>query len=121
MKIPSNTRVQSYELTYLTGIGLTSDEQKAVAEKLAKAIKKFKGTIKNTEDWGKKVLAYTIKKEGKKYDEAIYTHLVLEIPATKVQDLEKEVYLLPEIIRHLLVIADDSESATAESDEAKAE
>lgn len=120
MKIPSATRKQSYELTYLTGLGLTSDEQKAVADKILTSLKKHKGTVETTEDWGKKVLAYTIKKEGKKHNEAIFTHLVFEINASKVTDFEKDIYLMPEVIRHLLVIAEEADREEEDVDGAMA-
>lgn len=122
MKIPSTTRSQKYECTYLTPVGLTTDEQKKLAEKVAKLVKKHTGTIASTEDWGKKVLAYTIKKESKKHTEAIYTHMVVEFDTANVTAFEKELYLQPEIIRHLLVIASEpSDEVQSESTEVESE
>jgi len=120
MKIPSTTRTQKYECTYLIPVGLTTDEQKSVTDKVAALIKKLKGSLITTEDWGKKVLAYTIKKEGKRHTEALYTHLVIEFPTSSVSAFDKDLYLIPELIRHLVVIAvetDGPNSSAVESTE----
>lgn len=104
MKIPQDKRIRTYELTYLIPAGLSSDESKAVVDQVEKLIKKYKGKIVQTEDWGKKNLAYTIQRAGKKYLEAEYKHLQIELETNQVQSFNRDVQLNQNILRHLLVI-----------------
>ena len=62
------------------------------------------GEIVDTQDWGKKSLAYKIQKDGKANVEGVYTHLVLKMPADKVLALSKSVDFKREILRSLLVV-----------------
>jgi len=105
IKIVKDNQKRDYELTYLLPAYFTSAElnkHKAVVEEL---VKKHKGEIKNTEDWGKKTLAYRIKKAGKSHSEAVYIHLVLTFLPEKVQKFAREVQLLDDLLRHLLVVS----------------
>ncbi len=104
MKIPQDKRIRTYELTYLVSTGLSSDESKAVVDQVEKLIKKYKGKIVKTEDWGKKTLAYTIQHGGKKYLEADYKHLKIEMETNQIQLFNRDVQLNQHVLRHLLVI-----------------
>lgn len=107
MQIPADKRVRQYELTYLVPASLTSDEASQVSDAVAKLIKKHKGTVESTDEWGKRELAYTIQDSGKRYDEATYTHMVIEFETLKAQAFEKDLYLNNSIIRHLFVVAEE--------------
>jgi ribosomal protein S6 len=110
MKIIKDPRVRKYELTYLVPAGLTSDEVKKINETIVELVKKAKGKLLNTTDWGKKELAYTIKHEGKRQNEAIYTHLELELDSTQTPKLETDLRIQPQVMRSLLVVASSVEA-----------
>lgn len=116
MKIPQDKRIRTYELTYLIPSGLSSDESKAVVDQVEKLIKKYKGKIVQTEDWGKKTLAYTIQHAGKKYLEAEYKHLQIELETNQVQSFNRDVQLNQNILRHLLVIEEGIDFEVEKSD-----
>jgi len=105
MKILKETRVKSYELTYLLPASFSVKEVEDAMAQVDALIKKHKGKVTSTDSWGKKYLAYKIKAEKTIYTEAVYTHQVIDFPVTKTQDFEKELHLKPEVIRHLLVVA----------------
>lgn len=108
MKILKEKRVRSYELTFLVPASLTTVDIAAANTAVLALIKKHGLKIADQEDWGKKELAYPIRFNGKSEREAVYTHLVVEADASKVQAFEKELYLQPNVIRHLLVQAEDA-------------
>lgn len=97
---------RKYEVTYLVSSGLTSSELTAVRDEIATLVGKYKGKISETEDWGKKALAYVIKAGDKSHNEAFYTHLVVEMPANQMPKLDKELQLKKEVIRSLIVKVD---------------
>jgi len=108
MKILKEKRVRSYELTFLVPASLTTVDIAAANTAVLALIKKHGLTITDQEDWGKKELAYPIRFSGKNEREAIYTHLVLEADAATVQAFEQAMYLQSNVIRHLLVQAEDA-------------
>lgn len=121
MKLVSEPRVRSYELTYLIPATLTSDAVNAVTTAVAALIKKHGLTITNQEEWGKKELAYPIRYKGANEREAFYMHVVFEAAAEKVAAFEKDIYLNQDIIRHLLVLAEESGTAVTDLQESKEE
>ena len=94
---------RTYEVTYLVSSGLTSSELTAVNDEVIALVGKYKGKVKETQDWGKKPLAYVIKKDGKDVNEAYYTHLIIEMKADKAPALTRELELKKAIVRSLVV------------------
>lgn len=120
MKLVTETKTKQYELTYLVSSGYTEGELKKVQEDVANLVKKHKGTIVSEENWGKKAMAYAIRKAGKTTTEAHYLHLVIELPAETAPAFEQVFSLNEAVIRHLLVVAekaDTNASQTAEKEE----
>lgn len=95
---------REYELTYLVGSGYTTSELSSIQDAIVTLVGKNGGEIVETQDWGKKPLAYKIKKDGKAHEEAVYTHLVIRLSADKVAALSKSVDFKREILRSLLVL-----------------
>jgi small subunit ribosomal protein S6 len=114
MKILTEKKVRSYELTFLVPASLTTVDIAAANTAVLALIKKHGLTIKDQEDWGKKELAYPIRFAGKNEREAVYTHLVIEADVAKVQAFEKDLYLQENVIRHLLVLAEAATTAVEE-------
>jgi small subunit ribosomal protein S6 len=104
MAITPQTLVREYELTYLIGSGYTTAEMNSFQDEMIALIGKQGGEIITTQDWGKKPLAYSIKKDGKTYTEAVYSQLVIKLPPAKVQALSQSVELKRQILRSLLVL-----------------
>lgn len=107
MKIPPKDTNRTYELTCLIASEYTQSELDDIKSKLQKTIEKNKGKVQEIDEWGKKELAYTIKKEGKKYDEAFFLHFVLEADAEQASLIKESMNIEDEIIRYLLVRQED--------------
>ncbi len=109
--------VRQYELTYLIPTSLTSSETVQVHEGVKKLIAKFGGTIDSTEEWGKKELVYAIRHSGSDRREAVYMHMVFTMPAKNAQALEREMQLNTQVMRHLIVLAEEVPVLVSESQE----
>ena len=106
-KVSVNTR--QYELTYLLQVGYTDSEVMQIKKEIEEAAKKRKGSVTKVEDWGKKPLAYKLKKTGKTHEEAVYVYTELSFEPTNAQAFERDMYLNSKVLRHLFVIAGDEE------------
>ncbi len=119
IKIVADKQAKLYELTYLLPADFTDSQLATVGESILKLITKHKGKVLQTQDWGKKALAYKIKHQGKFHTEAAYTHQVIKFPPAKVQSFEKEVFLEEQIMRHLVVVSENQSEKSIEEVEKK--
>lgn len=90
-----------YEFTLVLPVKQAEAKQKAVLEKVKKAVEEAKGKVEKEESWGKKTLAYPIDKQT----EGVYFFLELSLPAEKVGEINRLVEMDEEVLRHLLVKA----------------
>lgn len=93
-----------YETTLVVDAHLSNEQIESAVEKYAKLITDNGGTIKLIDRWGKRRLAYEIKK--KQY--GFYVYIRFEAPGTLIKLMEREIKLDDFIIRHLTVIVPQS-------------
>lgn len=88
----------AYELMYV--VRPTTDEQALAAlnDKVEKFIANAGGEITRRDDWGKRRLAFPITK----FTEGFYRVLQFNLTATAVRDLERNLKLTEEILRHIV-------------------
>jgi small subunit ribosomal protein S6 len=87
-----------YELVYILHPDLEGSLE-VVTSRIQKLVTDASGTIVSEDIWGKRKLAYQIGKQNF----GVYVVLVAEIPGEKVAGIERELRLMDEVIRHLLV------------------
>lgn len=90
--------MKPYELVVLLHPDLEIDIDAPVA-KLEKLVTGAKGTIAKRDNWGKKRLAYPVKKQ----QFGIYVYFEVELPPQAVRELESQLLIMEEVIRFLLV------------------
>jgi small subunit ribosomal protein S6 len=91
--------MRDYELTLIVDPDLTSEKQKKLQEKIKKIIADLKGEVKKTTEWGKKELAYPIKKKDMGY----YFLWNIKLPSSAAFALESKLKLEEGLMRYLLV------------------
>jgi small subunit ribosomal protein S6 len=106
--------LNQYEIAVLYHPDLEIDLEKAEA-RVAKIITDNGGKITKTDNWGKRKLAYIIKKQ----EFAVYVFYTVDIPAEGVQKIEQTLNITDEVIRFLITKPDLKAMAKAEA--AKAE
>ncbi len=103
-----------YEFAVLYHPDLEVDLSKAES-KITKIITDNGGKITNTDNWGKRKLAYQIKGQ----EHAVYVFYAVEIPGANVAKVESNLNIADEVIRFLIVKPDTKAMAKAESVRAK--
>lgn len=99
-----------YEIAVLYDPGLEIDLEKA-SGKVEKIIAEAGGKIINTDNWGKRKLAYKVKKN----EFAIYVFYTVEAPAEAVAQIEQTLNITDEVIRFLITKPDLKAKAKAEA------
>ena len=94
---------KEYEIFYFLPIAFTPEEVASTREKMAAIINRYAGKITKEEDLGKKKLSFAIK--GARHGYYFLTQFIAE--AKQVGQVDREIKLLPEIIRHRLVIKEE--------------
>lgn len=99
-----------YEIAVLYHPDLEVDLTKA-EERVKKIFTSNDGKVTNTDNWGKRKLAYPINKE----EYAVYVFYTVEMPGENVQKVESTLNITDEVIRYLITKPDLKAIAKAEA------
>jgi small subunit ribosomal protein S6 len=93
--------VANYELVYIISPVVTEGDLPNVLGKVSECVTKAGGSVSEVVQWGRKKLAYPIKKcfEGN------YVLARIELKPAAIRELEASLKLSNEVIRHLLIRA----------------
>ncbi len=102
--------MNQYEIAVLYHPDLEIDLDKAT-KKVEKILTDNGGKVANVDNWGKRRLAYPIKKS----EHALYVFYTVDLPAESVQKVEHTLNITDEVIRFLLTRPDLKAIAKAET------
>jgi small subunit ribosomal protein S6 len=102
--------LNSYEVAVLYHPDLEIDLDKAES-RVTKIISDNGGKITKTDNWGKRKLAYPIKKQ----DFAVYVFYTADLPGESVSKIEQTFNITDEVIRFLIIKPDLKKMAKAEA------
>ena len=102
-KMTCKFRKNKYELAVAFSAKLEDDERAATIEKVKNMITRHGGTITNVDEWGKKRLAY----EVRKMREAFYYFIQFDGEATVPAEVESRIRLMENVVRYLCVRQDE--------------
>jgi small subunit ribosomal protein S6 len=102
--------VNQYEIAVLYHPDLEIDLEKATT-KVEKIFADNGGKVTNADNWGKRKLAYPIKKN----ESAVYVFYTVELPAETVRKVETTLNITDEVIRFLITRPDLKAIAKAEA------
>ncbi|MFA7244350.1 MAG: 30S ribosomal protein S6 [Patescibacteria group bacterium] len=94
--------MRQYELTYLISDDVPEGDINKVSGKVNGYIADAKGKVLKEESWGRRKLAYPIKKQ----QFATYITLNFELEPENLREIEKDIMHAPEILRHLTIVRD---------------
>lgn len=97
----TSTKTQSYELTFILDEKAGQEEGVKKTAEITALIEKAGGKVTKEEPWGRRELAYLIKRNRHGY----YVTLWLDIPSVALKDLERELLFDTGIIRSLITKA----------------
>ncbi|MDD6169332.1 MAG: 30S ribosomal protein S6 [Lachnospiraceae bacterium] len=95
--------MNKYELAVVVSAKLEDDDRAATIEKVKEIVSKHGGTITNVDEWGKKRLAY----EVRKMKEAFYYFIQFEGEATVPAEIESRIRIMENVVRYLCVRQDE--------------
>ncbi len=95
--------MHDYELTVIVSPQVTDESLPGVVDKVSKLITDRGGQITEINQWGKRKLAYPINRS----EEGIYFLAKFKSTADKIAEIEKNLLIAEEVIRHLVIKIDD--------------
>lgn len=98
--------MNKYELAVVVSAKLEDDERAATIEKVKNMVTKHGGTITNVDEWGKKRLAYEVRKKR----EAFYYFIQFDGESTVPAEIESRIRLMENVVRYLCVRQDEKQS-----------
>jgi small subunit ribosomal protein S6 len=109
--------VASYELMYVIVPNLEDENYAAANQRFSDLVTDNGGRVDKIDVWGKRRLAYEIKK----WREGYYTLMYFDAPAEAVKELDRVLRINENVLRHMVVRREDQDSAAAQEKEAAAE
>lgn len=98
---------RNYELTYIMKPDLDAAAQAALIERVSGLVTAEGGAIVKANSWGQRQLAYPIGR----YREGVYQFSLVQLEAASLARLEQRLRLLEDILRYLLVRAEEEDNA----------
>jgi len=95
-----------YELVFIVQPAMEEEPLNALVERMGKAISDLKGQATQVDNWGRRRLAYPIRK----HREGLYYLVQMDMPATAVRSLEKSIKMMEDVMRYLIVRKDEEEA-----------
>lgn len=102
--------MNQYEIAVLYHPDLEIDLEKATS-RVEKIFTDNGGKVVNADNWGKRKLAYPIKKN----EHAVYVFYTVELPAQSVRKIESTLNITDEVVRFLITRPDLKAIAKAEA------
>ncbi len=96
--------MNKYDVIYILDPGSTTEEMEVVSSKVEKVIADSKGSILKKDDWGKRRLAYSVKRHRDGH--FVFYHVTL--PPDAVAELGRNFRLLEKVIKYMIVLDDIS-------------
>lgn len=91
-----------YETVFIVNANLEDAQIEVIIEKTKDVILKYGGEILSVEKWGRRRLAYAIKKKNNGY----YTLIEFKAPGDALARLNRFFQLEEEVMRHLVLVLD---------------
>ncbi len=88
-----------YECVFITRQDVSAPQVEALADHFTKLVEDGGGQVQKREYWGLRSLAYRIRKNRKGH----YMLLNIDAPSAAVREMERQMHLSEDIVRHLTV------------------
>jgi len=99
--ISEGVRMANYELVFIVSPEVADDEMANAISKVSDLIGRIGGVVGEVSQWGRKKLTYPVKR----FTEGNYVLAKVELKPASVKELEANLRMSGDILRHLLVRA----------------
>jgi|SRR5687768_3108820 len=93
--------MREYELMYIVRPTVPEEQLTAATERVDGMVATLGGEVVDKQPWGKRRLAYPIEK----HDDGYYVVAQLRMEPNRTSELEEQLRIADEVIRHLLTLA----------------
>lgn len=94
---------RKYEIGFIINPETTEEEVKKITDTLVGIIDKASGTVESIDEWGRKRLAYPIKRQV----EGIYTFINTHVVGTAIAEIERRLKQYEKVLRFVVVRLDE--------------
>ena len=92
-------KLNSYELVVIVSPELADEKLEARLQNISQFVTGRGGVVEKADRWGKRKLAYPLKR----FNDAIYVLYQLKMPAAASRELEANLKITEDVLRHLMV------------------
>lgn len=96
-------RTRNYETTFVMVPDIEEEDRENIINRAESIIRDHNGEINEEDEWGSKQLAYEIND----YKTGYYTVIDFDAETTVVQELERQLNIMPNVLRHLVIKKED--------------
>jgi len=96
--------LRTYEIAYIVAPNTADDDLSKLNSQIEQIIASRGGKITKIDNWGRRKLAYRIRK----FDEGIYTFVYVEGAGQEIAEVERRLRVTDFVIRHLTVRTDEA-------------
>ena len=96
---PTSEDTAIYEFCVLYPVNLAQKDEAHLLKEIEGYFTEAEGKLVSKDVWGRRGLAYRIKKE----DEGNFVIYYVELDPSKVKEIDKQMRILPNLLRHLIV------------------
>jgi small subunit ribosomal protein S6 len=97
--------LRTYELVYIVTPEATEELIASIHEQVEQTTQRMGGSLSKTENWGRRKLAYEIKRQK----EGVYVLEVIEGTGELMKELDRRLKVVDQVIRHLVVRVDQEQ------------
>ena len=94
--------MNKYELALVLTPALDEEARTADVSKVQALLERFGGKIEKVDEWGKRKLAYEIKK----VNEGFFSFTTFEAPASAPAEIESRIRIMENVLRYLIIRKD---------------
>ncbi|MCH7937541.1 MAG: 30S ribosomal protein S6 [Proteobacteria bacterium] len=94
-----------YESVFIARQDVSTSQVDGLTDTFEKIIKDLGGSVTKKESWGLRTMAYRVKKNRKGH----YVLLNIDAPADAIKEMERQMHLNEDVIRHLTTRVDELE------------
>lgn len=94
--------MNKYELGLVLSANVDEEVKTATFEKAQELITRFGGTVDKVDDWGKRKLAYEIKKQTEGY----YSFTTFTAESNVPAEIEQRIRIMDNVLRYLIIRQD---------------
>jgi small subunit ribosomal protein S6 len=95
--------LKRYETLFIVQVDLPDDELNSLIERYSSIITAFKGTVVKTEKWGKRKLAYEIRKQTNGY----YILIDFAGKSAVIEEMERNFKIDDKVLKFMTILKDD--------------